>query len=105
MQVSDYTALLSEWTWRSNTSNSPTVVTYALNTTIESYWDTYNPTAVVNSFQSAKTVEDTVREAFQMWEGAANIQFVQVDGNDANINIGLFNFNLDASTAGYSGYA
>ena len=59
----------------------------------------------MNSFQAATHLEDLIRDAFKAWEDVANIQIVRVEGNDANINIGLFNFALDSSVSQFAGFA
>ena len=103
MAVDDHTALTSNFIWPS--SGGDTVVTYALNTSAESYWDNHESDEFVDTFSSAKRVEDVIRDAFWKWEGVGDVQLVQVDGNDAMINIGLFDFRSSADLAQFAGFA
>lgn len=106
MIVNDYTAITTDLTWAK--TQGRTVVTYAFNSAPRDYWFTAPGLPVDTlgeTFESAARAASTVRAAFDRWESVASIQFVEVGGEAAFINLGLFDFDRDPISDEFAGYA
>ena len=109
MIVSDYTSLISGYSWAEDATYQKTVVTYSMPSALPDYiaqagGDT---AAFYNSFQAVTgTAADKAREALSIWESVANIQLVEVDSADADIVLGIYDFSFSDETnvIGYAYY-
>ena len=103
--VSDYTAILSDWTWSQN-EGTPAVVTYSFPA---ASWDEVAETygaAAANSFVAFTATQRALAEqALDAWAAACGLVFVEVAAGEGDIRFGNFDFSLMAGAETYSGYA
>jgi Ca2+-binding RTX toxin-like protein len=110
--VSDYTAILSDYSWNgvipSNQGRS-VIVTYSFSATAQPYLASSGYSqAFIDSFEPFTAAEITAaRDAFAQWDAASGIRFVEVAAGTGTMQLGNFNFAYRAgyeSVAGFASY-
>ena len=107
-QVSDYTALLSGYSWSGSASemNSPAFVTYSFDTSVAPYLTNNDFTkAFRDSFVAFTAAEkNAARTALAQWGDASGLVFLEVPAGQGDIRFGTYDFSLDPATSGFTGY-
>ncbi|MDG1210983.1 MAG: matrixin family metalloprotease [Paracoccaceae bacterium] len=104
--VTDFTAIISDDVWRNGFGDQRFVITYSFADTLPDNQNGVQDQAFRNSFAThSETAKTTARAAFQMWEDASSLNFIEVDSDQADMVLGLFDFTSSAGTQNIDGFA
>lgn len=104
--VSDYTAMISNYTW-STVTGQTTVVTYSFDTEAPDYLlaQGYSQ-AFMDSFAPFSSQQETVTvQALNDWAAVSGVVFVEVAPGEGDIRLGNYDFDLDPDAGNAAGYA
>ena len=107
--VSDYTALLSGWTWNGSSKfNTPVIVSYSFETSAASYLanETGFSAQLIGSFsQFNENDKALARNALQQWSAVSGVRFVEAAAGTGDIRFSKLDFSLAWWASGYAGFA
>lgn len=104
--VDDFTAIISDDVWRNGFGDQRFVITYGFADSLPEHQNDVQDQAFRNSFSAySEQAKATARAAFQMWEDASSLNFIEVDADDADMVLGLFDFSASAGTSSIAGFA
>jgi Ca2+-binding RTX toxin-like protein len=105
--VSDYTALLSGYSWSGfNASNAPVIVTYSFEDAAQSYLSSEGySSAFIATFASFTLSERvTARAAMDAWAQASGLILLEVQSGEGDVRFAKYDLDLSAN-AGAAGFA
>ena len=100
--VSDYTALLSGYTWEFGTTGQSIHLTYSFSTSATPYLQSNNGAAASTFLALRDDQRTTVRKALDAWSAVSGVVFHEVKATQGELTFGIYDF-APLGEAGFAG--
>ena len=91
-QVSDYTALLSGYTWYGQDYSGPVILTFSFSNAAPGYMQSANPAGAATFSALTEAERNIVRAALYTWDSVSGVQFIETTQHEGDLTFGFYDF-------------